>query len=611
MSTKTQQTTKSDDSLQLTAMTFAQPDFSIDKYLRGEIDANGAELNREASKKAEIEGLNTGGGDSAQPLSPPYDYDLLQHFADNSSTLSPCIAAMEINVEATGHEIYPLDESVKEYEEDPEYQALVELFREPYPNTTMVQLRKRIRRDLERIGNAYIEVICNTAGDIVFLKYLNGKFVRLIKYSTNDKVDANLKISRNGVTREMKVNRQERRYLYKKGQVKRYLAQMGASRDLDAVTGQWSSKGNRLAANKRSTFIIHLKAVEDADGGYALPRWLSQARSVAGESEAESLNLSYFKNGGIPPIMIFLQNGRITDGSREALNGALSGKAADKQKGVVVETISTTGSLDKAGNVSVRVERFGSDRQSDSMFGKYTEDCYVKIKSSYRIPQLFLGRTNDYNYATAYASIVVGEAQVFKPERDEFDAVINNVIVRTITDKYEFRSKPLVAVDVEIQKSILELVSSKGAISNEELVDVANNLSNLNLQWNGSEPNQLLTMLQGLNVTQSSTDAKSKGTDEVSQETSDGDTETSQKAELGIDHAKLDGLATRWADVISTKSSVKSEDISALQSELQALTPFECNLLEYKLASAMMPDVEPSQTIVALNAAACRLNMEQ
>ncbi|QWS69856.1 gene transfer agent portal protein [Vibrio phage vB_VpS_PG28] len=591
--------------LQLSAMTIGQPDFNVNSYLRGEVDHKGREVDQ--AQKAEVEGLSLTTG-SAQPLTPPYDFNLLQDFADNSSTLSPCISAMEINVDSTGHEIYPVDDKEKDYEEDPEYLAVVELFREPYPNTTMVQLRKRIRRDLERIGNAYIEVIYNTAGDIVFLKYINGKYVRLIKYAAEDSVSANLKISRQGVTREMAVNRQERRYIYKKGSVTRYLAQMGATRDLDASTGTWAKKGNRLPANKRATGIIHLKAVEDGEGAYALPRWISQARSVAGEAEAESLNLSYFKNGGIPPIMIFLQNGRITDGSRKQLEAALSGKASDKQQGVIVETVSTTGSLDKAGNVSVRVERFGSDRQSDGMFAKYTDDCHTKVKSSYRMPQLFLGRTNDYNYATAYASIVVGEAQVFKPERDEFDAVINNVIVRTITDRFEFRSKPLVAVDVEIQKSILEMVSNKGAISNEELVEVANNLSNLNLQWNGSEPNQLLSILQSLNINAQGNQNPEAKEQEGGEEESE--TSLAQKAEIGIEHAKLDDLAERWSDTIKTRSSVKAEDVELLQAELRALTPFECNLLEYKLAQKMMPDVDPSQTIVALNAAACALNLE-
>ncbi|QHJ74596.1 hypothetical protein VH22019_00032 [Vibrio phage VH2_2019] len=593
--------------LQLSAMTLGQPDFNVNSYLRGEVDSKGREIDHSA--KAEVEGLSLTTG-SAQPLTPPYDFDLLQNFADNSSTLSPCISAMEINVDATGHEIYPVDDADKDYENDADYQAVVELFREPYPNTTMVQLRKRTRRDLERLGNAYIEVIFNTAGDVVFLKYINAKYVRLIKYAAEDKVAATLKIARKGVTREMTVNRQERRYVYKKGQVCRYLSQMGATRDLDAETGEWAPKGNRLPANKRATGIIHLKAIEDGEGAYALPRWIAQARSVAGESEAESLNLSYFKNGGIPPIMIFLQNGRITDGSRKQLESALSGKAADKQQGVIVETVSTTGSLDKAGNVSVKVERFGSDRQSDGMFAKYTEDCYVKVKSSYRMPQLFLGRTNDYNYATAYASIVVGEAQVFKPERDEFDSIINNVIVRPMTDRFEFRSKPLVAVDVEIQKSILEMVSSKGAISNEELVDVANNLSNLNLQWNGKEPNELAALLQSM--TQNAASANQPEQDSETSGTGDEETaeEVAQKAEMGIDHAKLDNLAEQWSNTIKTRSTVKQEDVEVLQAELRTLTPFECNLLEYKLAQKMMPDVDPSQTIVALNAAACSLNLE-
>lgn len=42
---------------------------------------------------------------------------------------------------------------------------------------------------------------------------------------------------------------------------------------------------------------------------------------------------------------------------------------------------------------------------------------------------MFIGKAADYNFATAYTAYMVAEAQVFLPERDEFD---NNMINATI-----------------------------------------------------------------------------------------------------------------------------------------------------------------------------------
>lgn len=599
--------------VQLTAKTITGTSYDVGAYLRGEDLESGQKA--ESINSGAIPSALKGGMGDCLCVVPPYHFETLALFAEDSPTLDPCISAMEINVDGTGHEVVPVDagefEKEEDYVEDAEYQAVVELFREPYPNTTMTALRRAIRRDLEQVGNAYIEILSNPADEIIFLKRADAKYVSLVAYDEDDKVEADLEISRGGSIRSMKVTRRERRFKYAKGSVIRFMSEFGSTRDLNKDSGKWGKAGNRLKAPDRSTKVIHLKVKDDLNGCYGVPRWISQVRSVAGEIEAEVLNLTYFKNGGIPPIMIFLQNGKITEGSKLQLDAALQGQAKDKNRGVVVETVPTSGSLDKAGNVNVKVERFGSDRQSDSMFGQYTDKCYTKVKSSYRIPQLFLGRTDDYNYATAYASIVVGEAQVFKPERDEFDDLINNTIVRTLTTRFKFQSKPLVAVDSEVQKSILDMVSNKGAVSNEELVRVANNLSNLNMQWNGKEQPDPTELLAGLNINGTNTPnpstpattSNTSGSNEVTDNTE------ATKSETGIDHKYLDFLAETWTGILRGDAA-KVENLSELQADLKQLSPVECNMLEWKLAEQMMPDTDVNQTIVSLNAAAAKLNLE-
>ncbi|APD18861.1 capsid portal protein [Vibrio phage J14] len=66
-------------------------------------------------------------------------------------------------------------------------------------------------------------------------------------------------------------------------------------------------------------------------------------------------------------------------------------KAEGKSKGVVVETESTTGSLDKEGKVDVKVERFSSEQTKDSLFGGYLDKCFIK-RSKARIVYLNCSR---------------------------------------------------------------------------------------------------------------------------------------------------------------------------------------------------------------------------
>ncbi|AUR95930.1 gene transfer agent portal protein [Vibrio phage 1.215.B._10N.222.54.F7] len=554
--------------------------------------------------------VQAAGGGTGSVIVPRFSPVALSLFAEDSPSLAPCISAMEINIDGTGFDIVPSDKMITEdasgkpieYADDPLYKSLVDLFTNPYPGQTMITIRKNLRRDLEHTGNGYLEFLLNNENEILFFKYLDARYTRLMEYTDQDKTEVNVPVIRNGREFDARLSRNERRYLYQKGSTARYLKELGATRDLNAKTGVWSTKGSRIKLANRASAVIHFTVDKDHNNEYGLPRWISQVRSMSGEVQAENLNLNYFNNGGIPPVIVFLQNGTLDRDSKRALNSALQGSADSKNRGVVVETQSNGGSLDKAASVGIKVERFSSEQQKDSMFSGYTEGAYKQIKSAYRLPQIFLGRSEDYNYATAYASIVITEAQVFKPERDEFDDIINARVVAAITDQFEYKSKPLISVDMETQVSILALAKNSNAISNEELLRVGNSLSNLDLNWNGEESNPQLQQLATADLTPNSDPETS--TSDAAPNPDDESVDTELKSEVGADHAALQLLATKFAHAIKNESENNPEEMAALQSELTALTPFESELVSVKLARELSPDSNNLDALAKLNEAA-------
>jgi hypothetical protein len=150
----------------------------------------------------------------------------------------------------------------------------------------------------------------------------------------------------------------------------------------------------------------------------------------------------------------------------------------------VVEAISSSGSLDSTGTVQVRVERFGSERQSDAMFQQYDKNCEEHIRSGFRLPPMFVGKAQDYNFATAKTGYMVAEAQVFGPERSEFDAMLNSTVVKALGAKnYVFKSKPVTLVDADIQLRGLQLIATQKATDNEEIVSVTNEITGLSIEY--------------------------------------------------------------------------------------------------------------------------------
>jgi hypothetical protein len=137
--------------------------------------------------------------------------------------------------------------------------------------------------------------------------------------------------------------------------------------------------------------------------------------------------------------------------------------------------------LNSAGNVKVSVERFGAERQQDAMFEGYDERCNLRVRSSFRLPPLFIGYAQDYNYATAVASYQIAEAQVFKPERDEFDETINVTIMRELAPEYVFRSKPMTVHNIDSQIKAIQMMQNFA--NKKELIDEVNELVGLHLKY--------------------------------------------------------------------------------------------------------------------------------
>jgi len=233
--------------------------------------------------------------------------------------------------------------------------------------------------------------------------------------------------------------------------------------------------GKPVAGNE----LIHFMDVPDITTPYGVPRWLTQMPSALGSRKAEELNLEYFNHGGLPPVMIFLQGGQLAKQARDKLNSYLSGEAKGKLRGVVCEVFATGGDLSSNSSVKTSVERFGGDNLQDSMFEGYDERCANRVRSSFRLPPLFTGDTSDYTFATAYASYVVAEAQVFKPERELFDERINNTVMKELAPEYVYRSLPLTVHDVAVQIQALTL--AKDVVDRSTFVDEVNEIAGLNL----------------------------------------------------------------------------------------------------------------------------------
>ena len=258
----------------------------------------------------------------------------------------------------------------------------------------------------------------------------------------------------------VRVNRYFRRFIQRVGSQTIYFKEFGDPRKLNSTTGRYGSGPEAT----RATEIIHLSLWSGTDA-YGVPRWIGQLPSVLGTREAELTNLQFFRDNAVPAMAVLVGGGSLTQESLDAISSMFERKRGRESMNRVM-VLEAMGSLETApenGQIPaprMELRPLSDDRQSDALFSMYEENGYKKIRSSFRLPPLFVGLSEDTTYASAGASLTMTEAQVFSPERNRSDEIFQDKILvdfETDVPYWRFRSNPTRLVNPEsVTKAVSE-----------------------------------------------------------------------------------------------------------------------------------------------------------
>lgn len=200
-----------------------------------------------------------------------------------------------------------------------------------------------------------------------------------------------------------------------------------------------------------------------------------------GSWKANLVNYDLFDNQGIPPLIISIAGGMLTDASYQDLLAMLKKAkgARNFHKLLVLEAESSGGSVDgKDAIPKLDVKNLTEFRKEDAMFLQYLERCDTEVqKLGFRLPGMFLGISDDTNFATAFIVRNTAEEQIFQPERDRFDEIINKTLVRDLLEyntELRFRSNGPALQSVEDLPQVISILVSSGALTVNGLISFVN-----------------------------------------------------------------------------------------------------------------------------------------
>jgi capsid portal protein len=188
----------------------------------------------------------------------------------------------------------------------------------PNDDYTFQELRDRVRRDYETIGNAYIEIGRDALGP-------RGHDVALARaHHPPDQprinpVEVEITLPREG-GKEMKrkVQKRFRRFVQQVGNRRVFFKEYGDPRNIDPATGE-----EMKVTGKKALWIRRPKSCTCApynpSSPYGLPRWFNQMRNILGTAQAEMVNLDFFRDNAIPAMMLLVAGGAVTQTSIDTL----------------------------------------------------------------------------------------------------------------------------------------------------------------------------------------------------------------------------------------------------------------------------------------------------
>lgn len=432
-------------------------------------------------------------------LMPPYDPEILLKVFDHSNALRPNVDAYQTNIDAFGYKLDPIvdlkDEGALEKVGDAMFLERLERTKDPetgilssvqapndeeirnrmaeinvlqriekarverflkfcVPGSSLTELRQQTRSDMEITGNAFWEVLRTNSNQIRQFSHLPVATMRLMPMEPKFiPVRVNQLVSLDRYEKE-----EEQRRFRKFVQIVMfnyvYFKEFGDPRVMSSRTGKYYESAEQFKAAEadvpEATEVVHFRVSSSTSTSYGVPRWIGSLLSVLGSRASEEVNFAFFDNKAIPPLAILVDGGRLAAGAVEKIEKHIHDRIRGREnfhKILIIEAEDAKGPTSALDKGKARVTLQPLTVQEDGHFQTYDERNIDKVGMSFRLPRMLRGDIRDFNRASAEAALEFAEMQVFQPERNRFDLLMERVFSDLGFRFWKFSSKGPVVKD--------------------------------------------------------------------------------------------------------------------------------------------------------------------
>lgn len=335
--------------------------------------------------------------------------------------------------------------------------------------------REDSRSDKEVLGARCFEVIQDAMGRVVHFDHVPTATIRM---TSREKETTEVLVTDYRTGARKVVKRRFRRFLQiNENGTKTWFKEYGDPRPIDPKTGK-VNLSLPIEMQATSIYYDHLYSPGTPCG---VPRWAGAIPALLGSREAEMVNLNFFRDNAIPAMAVLVSGGALTEESFDKIDSYIQGVrgAASMNRIVVMEAVSDgadaasiDGSLPAP---KVDLKPMLSERQHEGLFSAYVNEAERKAREAFRLPPIYIGSAEEYNRASAFASMMTADQQIFVPERMAWDSMFENVVLSTHGIRFwRVRSQGPGLQDPQEVARIVNSLGREGALTPNTSIKIAN-----------------------------------------------------------------------------------------------------------------------------------------
>lgn len=411
-------------------------------------------------------------------IEPIYAYRDLLKVYHSSTILRQCTDSYVTNIESYGLELEYVgpdgqeDSRAAQNEKNRIQRLLGTLTSDGRP---IAQHRENSRVDKEILGARCFEVIQDMTGRVVGFDHVPTNAMRM---TSKEKEPTPVFITDQATGARKLIKRRFRRFVQiGDGGKKTFFKEFGDPRKIDPATG----KEDATIAIEDEATSIYYDALYCPGTPCGVPRWAGAIPALLGAREAEMVNLNFFRDNAIPAMAILVSGGALTEESFDKIESYIQGVRGAKSMNriVVMEAVSEgaeaaaiDGSLPAP---KVDIKPMLSDRQHEGLFKEYIRDAERKAREAFRLPPIYIGSAEEYNRASAFASVLTADQQIFVPERLAWDNMFHNVVLSSHNIRFwRVRSAGPGLQDPQEVARVVTSLGREGALTANIAIKIAN-----------------------------------------------------------------------------------------------------------------------------------------